>query len=39
MKEAGYGRGSEYTKDKKVRGDRFMWVSSIIGSPDYGNLN
>jgi hypothetical protein len=33
MKDAGYGRGAEFTKDKKVRGDRFMWLSSLMQSP------
>jgi hypothetical protein len=33
MKDAGYGRGTEYTKDKKIRGDRFMWLTSLIHSP------
>lgn len=27
MKEGGYGRGAELVKDKKVRGDRFIWLS------------
>ena len=35
MKDAGYGRGTEYTQDKKVRGDRFMWLSSLIQSPSF----
>jgi hypothetical protein len=30
MKEAGYGRGSEYTLDKKVRGDKFIWLTHHI---------
>lgn len=30
MKEAGYGRGNEYTLDKKVRGDKFIWLTHKI---------
>lgn len=30
MKDAGYGRGTEYVKDKKVRGDKFIWLSQIL---------
>lgn len=32
MKDAGYGRGTDYTKDKQVRGDRFMWLTSLFES-------
>ena len=27
LKESGYGRGQEYTKDTKIRGDLFIWLS------------
>ncbi len=30
MREAGFGRGSEYVKDKKVRGDKFIWLTQMI---------
>ena len=30
MLEAGYGRGLEYSKDKKVRGDKFIWLTQAI---------
>ena len=29
LKEAGYGRGHDYAKDSKVRGDLFIWLSSL----------
>ncbi len=29
MKEAGFGRGDEKTTDKKIRGDRFIWVTKL----------
>ncbi len=32
MKDAGYGRGTEYKKDKQVRGDRFIWLTSLFES-------
>jgi hypothetical protein len=34
MQEAGYGRGSDYTKDKKVRGDKFIWLTQMIDQDD-----
>lgn len=30
MLEAGFGRGIEYSKDKKVRGDKFIWLTQAI---------
>jgi hypothetical protein len=27
MKEAGFGRGQDYTKDKQVRSDKFIWLT------------
>ena len=30
MREAGFGRGIDYTKDKKVRGDKFIWLTQVI---------
>lgn len=30
MREAGFGRGGDYQKDKKVRGDKFIWLSTHI---------
>ena len=33
MKDAGYGRGSEYSMDKKVRGDKFIWLSNLLEEP------
>ncbi len=30
MREAGYGRGAEYIKDKKVRGDKFIWLTKYV---------
>lgn len=27
MKEAGYGRGTEFVRDKKIRGDKFIWLN------------
>jgi hypothetical protein len=30
LKEAGFGRGTDYSKDKKVRGDKFMWLTQAI---------
>ena len=30
MLEAGYGRGIEYSKNKKVRGDKFIWLTCAI---------
>ena len=30
MLEAGFGRGIEYSKDKKVRGDKFLWLTQAI---------
>lgn len=35
MKDAGYGRGTDYIKDKQVRGDRFMWLTSLFESPSF----
>ena len=29
MKEAGFGRGEDYIKNKKVRGDVFVWLSDL----------
>ena len=29
MKEAGFGRGDEKTTDKKIRGDRFIWLTKL----------
>jgi hypothetical protein len=38
MKDAGYGRGAEYVKDKKVRGDKFIWLSHLMESKqDYAS--
>jgi hypothetical protein len=32
MREAGYGRGVDYAKNKNVRGDKFIWISKILES-------
>ena len=35
MLEAGFGRGIEYSKDKKVRGDKFIWLTTAIDGDHY----
>ena len=30
MRDAGFGKGEERKQDKKVRGDKFIWLSKMI---------
>lgn len=29
LKEAGFGRGKDYEKNKNIRGDLFVWLSEL----------